>query len=346
MRRRGIKRIEVAVAGAIVAGLVFLAITLALKSREAARRAQCVNNLKQIGLALLNYESAWGVLPPTSGGGVGVGGDDFSMKARLMPFIEASAWYYGLNHAALSTDPRNWTCKCTVVSVFLCPSDANEPCGIEPSPSGVGPARQVGSTSYPNTIGTLYRTNGGKFDGPAYVLGAPGFGPPLTLGMITDGTANTAIFGEWIRGRGGANSSRGEQGPFRVYTSPTAVPAEDVPSTDGGLENQLASACRGSSALDPILGDTKGQVWMRGNCGEGGGYSHIMPPNDRACLFRGQAPDPFATLIGASSYHPGGVHLGLLDGSVRFVRDRIDPANWRAVSTYDRASNFTGPTSY
>src|SRR5262249_43986392 len=162
----------------------------------------------------------------------------------------------------------NWTCKCTVMSLFLCPADANVPCGIESPPSHTGPSRQVGSTNYPNNIGTLYRANGGKFDGPAYVLGEPGFGPPVTLGMVFDGTANTAIFSEWVQGRGG--SRPGEEGPSRVYSAPMSLPARDGYSTNDDLENQFAAPCRASSVLDPILGDHKGQVWMRGNCGEGG----------------------------------------------------------------------------
>ena len=100
------------------------------------------HNLKQLGLGVQNYASAWEVLPPTSG--QLAGGNDFSMKARLDSVHGGDCLVQLLNQSMLSTDPQNWTCQCYLVYWFLCPSDANVPCGIEPHPSVAGqpaPAR-------------------------------------------------------------------------------------------------------------------------------------------------------------------------------------------------------------
>jgi len=337
MRRRGIKLIEMVVVTAIIACLVLVGILCVFKAREAARLAQCANNLKQLGLAVQNYVSTWEVLPPTSGRAAG--GNDFSMKVRSIPFMEATGWYNALNESTLSTAPQNWTSQSYLVYCFLCPSDANVPCGIESHPFLSGSSHQLGYSSYPNNIGTLFRNNGGKFDGPAYVLGEPSFGPPLTLGMILDGTANTVIFSEWIRGRNGSR----EEGLFQVYSAAAALPARDGYCD---LDTQFAAACLASHVLDPTLGDHKGRLWMRGNCGEGGGYSHIMPPNQKACQFQGNTLGPFETMIGASSYHAGGVNVGLVDGSVKFISDRVNPGMWRSLATYEVGSRPVGPSSY
>jgi prepilin-type processing-associated H-X9-DG protein len=326
---------------AIIGCLVLLGIHFVVQAREAGRRASCANNLKQLVLAVQNYSSTWEVLPPTSG--KLAGGNDFSMKARLLPFMDSSHLYSDLNHAKLSTDPANWTSQCFLVYWFLCPSDANVPCGVEPSPAGVGSPRQIGYSSYPNNIGTLFRKNDGKFDGPAYVLGKASLGPPVTLGMIVDGTANTVMFSEWIRGRNGST----EHGLFQVYSAAATLPTRDS-YYDGeyALDTQFAAPCLASNVLDSTLGDHKGRLWMRGNCGEGGGYSHIMPPNQKACLFQRDALDPFHTMIGVSSNHPGGVNVGMVDGSVKFISDHVNPATWRSLATYELGSRPVGPSIY
>jgi prepilin-type processing-associated H-X9-DG protein len=325
MLRRGMTLIDWMVATAVVAILALVAAYAVLEAREVARRSWCANNLTQLGLAAQNYTSSMDVFPPTAAQGIGA--NDFSMKVRVIAFLEASPFYYGLNQGALSTAPENWTCLGTLVSCYICPSDQNIPCGFEPHASVFGASHQLGYASYPNNIGTFFRNNGGKFDGPAYTLGDPSLGPPMTAALITDGTANTALFSEWVRGRNGSTA----KGMFQVYSASVTFP-----TTNGTypLDSLLLAACRSSTVLDRTLGDHKGQLWLRDNCGEGGGYSHIMPPNQQACLFRGDRLDPFHTMIGASSNHPGGVNVGFCDSSVKFISDTINPGVWRALATY------------
>jgi prepilin-type processing-associated H-X9-DG protein len=339
MRRRGIKVIELLVVIAIIA--VFLAIFPhgCGEGREAARRAQCVCNLKMLGLGLANYYDVYqGLLPPASGGLPEP--NDFSMKVRLLPFLESSPFYDSINQSVLATDPENWTARCTPFSSFVCPSDTNRPGGLDPHPSVLRTANRVASSSYPNNIGTLYRNNGGKFDGPAYVTGDPSLGPPVSIMTIIDGTSYTVGFSEWVRGREGSRSRTKDQSA--VYSSSLLFPARNA---NYPLDPQFGRVCRASRVLDPALGDHKGQLWMRDNCGEGGGYSHVMLPNDRSCTFWGDPPNPIRTMIGASSHHPGGVNVGFLDGSVRFVKDRVSPAAWRTIATY-AGKEVLAPESY
>ena len=98
------------------------------------------------------------------------------------------------------------------------------------------------------------------------------------------------------------------------------------------LENYL-NACEGATALAGF--DYKGRVWGTDSAAQGGGYAHIMTPNLKACVFRGQ-PLPLeysAVCVGTSSFHPGGVNVGFLDGSVRFVKDDVNRQTWWALAT-------------
>ena len=72
---------------------------------------------------------------------------------------------------------------------------------------------------------------------------------------------------------------------------------------------------------------------MNQNCGKGGGYSHIMPPNTRSCYFSSTNASKTYTMVGASSNHPGGVNVGFLDGTVRFIKNSVSPPTWSAIAT-------------
>src|SRR3954462_200570 len=187
--------IELLVVIAIIAVLIALLLPAVQAAREAARRSQCVNNLKQLGLALHNYESSHGMLPPTCTYDVPTVGNDFSMKAHLLPYMEQTMVYQATNYSFAYNSAQNGTATSTTVNTFLCPSDGNTNNRIMASYAG----HAFGETNYGNNIGTSMSFTAGNFDGPAYSLGST-IGAPIKLAAIPGGTSNTAIFSEWTKG--------------------------------------------------------------------------------------------------------------------------------------------------
>ena len=306
MRRRGFTLIELLVVIAIIAVLIALLLPAVQAAREAARRMQCTNNLKQLGLAVANYESSNGCLPPTaaiSPSGPVVG--DFGMKTRLLPFIEQAQLYNTINvtYNGVAPNGQNDTILTTQVNAFICPSDANIPNYPYTLLNGTGTA-QVGFTNYPNNIGTIYRNNGGQYDGPAYMLGAylnPGAaqGGPVKLADVTDGTSNTVMFSEWVKGQG-STTARGVQ---QIYNNQNGFPSANAFVSLITYYNY----CKNTSTPSTLAAAPfKGLYWFNHKCGQGGGYSHIMTPNLNACVFSSDGDmAPGETSIGASLEPPG-----------------------------------------
>ncbi len=328
-RRPAFTLIELLVVIAIIAVLIALLLPAVQAAREAARRSQCVNNLKQLALAVQNYNDVNGSLPPTAdtrNTTTLIYSDNMGMKARILPFMEQAALFnsFNMGFILLAATGQNDTFATTQVNTFLCPSDGNVPCGNYKWKNGLT-TKQLAYGSYGNNIGTIFRNNGGKFDGPAYHIGTPGQGPTVTLAMVTDGTSNTAMWSEWIRGKNGTMTP----GLSQVYTA--SMP---FPTTNTYVSPLLyLNACKNSKTIVPNY-DHKGEKWANQACGEGGCYTHIMTPNLNACWFSGQTGTNAAhTLIGASSNHPGGVNVSFLDGSVHFVKSTINPLTWWAVAT-------------
>jgi prepilin-type N-terminal cleavage/methylation domain-containing protein/prepilin-type processing-associated H-X9-DG protein len=337
-RRRGFTLIELLVVIAIIAVLIALLLPAVQAAREAARRAQCVNNLKQLGLAVANYESGNGVLPPT---GTGASSDtllmnDFSMKARVLFFMEQSNVYNALNQSYYALSPTipaiNSTASCMTVSSFLCPSDGNNPAYTY---NGYTP----GMCNYTNNIGLSMFISGGRvLDGPAYRIGdSPSTldGPIVPLAAVTDGTSNTAMWSEWLKGK---NTKSGKQA---VYTA-----TQGWGSFTTSLGNYSTILMSVAQSCQPAPGtaatwDQKGAAWAPDWCGVGGGYSHLLAPNKTACFFAGSSTATFGpfpgnddvTMIGAQSSHPGGVNVGFLDGSVKFIKDSVNLQTWASIAT-------------
>jgi prepilin-type N-terminal cleavage/methylation domain-containing protein/prepilin-type processing-associated H-X9-DG protein len=312
--RGGFTLIEILVVIAVIGVLVALLLPAVQAARETARRTQCASNLRQIVLALSHYHDSNECVPPI--GHVSTSGlalNNFSLKARLLPFLEQTAAFNALNMSADDGDPTNTTVGAQHVAIFNCPSDGNYPDSGQPD-------MQAGDHSYPNNIGTWRYNNGGQMDGPAYLLASPKMGRPVSFTTVKDGLSQSAVFSEFVKG----NGNNGSDVLPQVY----GAPISEVPMT----LDRISSLCQDSST---ISWTRKGNQWLDHDCGQGGGYSHIQTPNKKSCVGNAFAVGSTRdhTIIGASSYHPGGVQTAFLDGSVRFVRNGVIQIVWASLGT-------------
>jgi prepilin-type N-terminal cleavage/methylation domain-containing protein/prepilin-type processing-associated H-X9-DG protein len=333
---RGFTLIELLVVIAIIAVLIALLLPAVQAAREAARRAQCVNNLKQIGLAVHGYVSDHGVVPPA-------GMTDSSnppqvdnvrspqmagFKVRILPYIEQQSIYniynfmVGDRKSAYNKNSTviNASIFTTTVRTYLCPSD--------PFVGGsdliqVGPTSNkvlVADSSYPINGGTNRQNNNGIVNGVAWWLGGSTFyGSVSSPASITDGTSNTALCSEWIKG----NQDLDQNGPDEVFAIASY--------SNGGPQNDV-SLCLASTFTPTSVWDDKGEAWSFQDTLRGGPYYHVMTPNKNSCATSTNwyIIDSFAT---ASSYHGGGVNVLFMDGTVRFVKDSVNLQTWYAIST-------------
>jgi prepilin-type N-terminal cleavage/methylation domain-containing protein/prepilin-type processing-associated H-X9-DG protein len=379
-RRRGFTLIELLVVITIIAVLIALLLPAVQSAREAARRASCTNNLKQIGLALHNYIAANETLPPSGSRHdylpiygfplnpvlpLYIRQNAWSMKSRILPYFEQGnlynsinfdldpVWSYGNTNYTMTGgwDPSNWTVRATVVTSYLCPSDT-APGNIVNLANTPDASRQ---TNYPNNIGNNRHFYGGVPDGPAYFPGWDNkLRNPVSLASITDGSNNTAVFSEWIKGNG-QDPLLSTDGLGIVYSGALISPYQNVGFFNGEYLN--AQLCSQRSLLRNFT--WKGERWVAQDDGRGGFYSHTQLPNRRACIYdnlpvinvatRDLSPDlcqncndSFVTMIGASSNHPGGVNMLFMDGSVRWIKNSISYQAWHAIGSKDGAEVISG----
>jgi hypothetical protein len=282
------------------------------QAREAARRSQCKNNLKQIGLALHNYETSHRIFPP---GGLGFP-YVWSAHAHLLPYFDQASLKNLLNYDvpplvafAGSHDPakvaQNDLAGQTRISVLLCPSDSD----------GV-PSSIYGGISYPACAGSGLNASGTVDDGS--ISNADGIvfsKSKIGFRDVTDGATNTVAFSEHLLGDGQNSAPTNGDYPNRVVE--LSLGTQTTPS-----------ACDPASA--PAWSGQRGAKWINGHLADTM-YNHWYGPN-------AELPDchngfhNFA-LTSARSAHSGGVQVVLVDGSCRFVSENINLATWQALGT-------------
>jgi prepilin-type N-terminal cleavage/methylation domain-containing protein/prepilin-type processing-associated H-X9-DG protein len=300
--RQGFTLIELLVVIAIIGVLIALLLPAVQSAREAARRAQCVNNLKQIGIGLHNYHDARGALPgaylvyPTT---------EFSALSQITGYMEQNNLFNNLNFSLPYSDPTNSTVLMTNVSNFLCPSDFRNPI----------PARGA-ATNYMADMGSWIVWQ--QASGPNAGLPGPNgtfYGNSATrFADITDGLSYTGFFSERVL----ADGSNAIVSPIAdVFFSP-------------GAPTTIADAMQQCQAIDiynlanqfPLF---MGAPWVNGQHI----FLHVAPPNTRSCGFFIY----LRAIMPPSSRHPGGVNMLLGDGSVRFIKDTVNINAWRALGT-------------
>lgn len=318
--RKGFTLIELLVVIAIIAILIGLLLPAVQKVREAAARAKCTNNLKQMGLAAQNYESTFNTMPPGAGPQTAATGFNSraSVQAMMLPYVEQAAKFNQFDFSQdVNSGANNANARLQDVPIYLCPSD----------PSA---ARQTnaGRSSYFGNLGaTAYVRTAGKsgvggiffYDPDSTTILNP---KALRILEITDGTSNTAMFAEIRRGFNNAGSFDPQDVRFVGFN----------PATD---DTTPPAACNANAGT--IIRYTGLQYYR--NLISTSLYTHTRTPNSALgdCLDSNNRAGDIGTLyaghITARSYHTGGVNISLADGSVRFVRDSIDIVTWRALGT-------------
>jgi len=327
-RSGGFTLIELLVVIAIIAVLISLLLPAVQSAREAARRAQCINNMKQLTLAAHNYMDANGTFPMGDHYGWDYTGpsytrQDFGHLVALTAYYEQGAVFNALNTNVMVYVYQNSTVSGVGISMLWCPSDGDIG-GLRypgmPGDGWDGSPIPMTFSSYAGNLGPLiYRwddPNLGSMQGVFAHTGGSGMGysnpssfRPVSIAMITDGTSNTIIYGEHAHSRISAQTQQGDYYGINWWSSGD-------------------------------YGDTT--------------FSSIFPPNyfvsDAQSLAANAQPQIVPRQsnfsVTATSMHPGGANFAFCDGSVRFIKNSINSWNTRAITSPNSASPNTAPFTY
>jgi prepilin-type processing-associated H-X9-DG protein/prepilin-type N-terminal cleavage/methylation domain-containing protein len=337
VKRTALTLIELLVVVAIIAVLIALLLPAVQRVREAANRAACVNNLRQLGLALHAYHDARGSFPPgftTSGSDV-VETGSFGGMVLLLPFLEQDNWYRRWDPSRNWYDPPNDAIVGVEVPVFYCPS--NRIHGVINTaflvPYAGRPLPSVAACDYLLCKGTnaaMCQVS----QVPPSARGVFDVNSKTRLIEITDGTSNTFAIGE-----GAGNNPR--FGIRRYY--PDTAPAADLfPGQPPFIDQSWSAGPMATKALH--TNGLLGGAWLGVTAQRGGQAAPFDEPMNNplglaalaygnGCTNSGTAPGTYDTLSGFRSAHPGGCNFLFCDGSVRFLSESVAPDTYRALST-------------
>ncbi|MGH2544303.1 MAG: DUF1559 domain-containing protein [Ardenticatenaceae bacterium] len=312
--RHGFTLIEALVSLGVIGLLLSLLMAAVQSSRERARQTQCLDNLRQLGVACSAFHATHQHFPPTDGS---IHGDDrrfhsYSPHARMLPYLDQLALFRTLHlpedkpldrHERPRSD-RNSEAMSQHVAVFVCPSDDVPPGGTSyRACMGIGPALHLrpGVPDWPKSNGSgPFRISRGMRDAD-----------------IRDGLSNTVFFSEKLVG----DSDTGQYVPWRDHLI--------VYNADMTSVADAERICRFASGDPPDHYSYGGFSWLFGGHAQTW-YNHSFPPNSPRpdCGYNAGA-------FTARSYHVGGVNSVLGDGSARFISENMDLAVWRALATRD-----------
>jgi len=323
---RGATLIELLTVIAVISLVTALLLPAVQRAREAARRASCANNLRQIGLALHEYDGTYQCFPPAATHEMPWGGTtierSYSPHTHLLPYLDQGELYNAINFnmdAWLPNQPNplngaggnyaNRTAYHTRIEAFMCPSDAG----------GIG---EVATNNYRANIGLLNET-----------LQVPGR-PDNGIGLfsthqrirardVPDGLSHTAAFSERLRGSGQSVRFVPER-DIALFSDPDTLRTVD----------DYVQACETIANPNAAYFEYAGRFWFFASSLYTW-YNHALVPNARTpdCANMGMG---YWGVHTARSWHFGGVNLLLADGSVRFVSENIERDAWRALATRNR----------
>jgi prepilin-type N-terminal cleavage/methylation domain-containing protein/prepilin-type processing-associated H-X9-DG protein len=332
-RRSGFTLIELLVMIAIIAVLIALLLPAVQAAREAARRIQCTNNLKQIGLAVHNYHDAVNALPLAAvvtfdrSGNPSFSG--WGVTARILPYLEGQNLFNACNFSIPNETPQNDTAMRMQIAAYLCPSDAlNRDVFVDD-----GQPRN--NTNYVFNRGDWYVWGGNvstmQPNSPFRVNRC------VPIAAVTDGLSNT-IFATEVK----------THTPYLLNCSGlTYAPINGI-AAPGPNDNPILIAqynsCSGSQA--ELRADSGHAEWEDGNTSQAG-FTTAWPPNKMTpgkfgstfvadadlISIREEDGGPTFAAVTARSFHPGGVNVVMGDGSVRFIKNSINGLNWRALGS-------------
>jgi prepilin-type N-terminal cleavage/methylation domain-containing protein/prepilin-type processing-associated H-X9-DG protein len=311
-RRRAFTLVELLVVIAIIGVLTALLLPAVQSAREAGRRTSCINNLKQLGIALVHFHDAKKQFPPGRGGPPP---KIFSPHAYLLPYVEEGGLEAMIDFTQAPTTvviagqkfpgDRNAAAAAEVVKILQCPSDVY---------SGRVEGSSFGATNYAANTGSA------AVDGSIWPADGVFFGQSdVHYRDILDGSAHTAAFSERLLGNGTALASGS-----LLSSDQAAIYILEINNSVSMSEPGCASPGSGGWY------NARGGKWILGNYGNTL-YNHRFSPNPPQwdCMNLPQQKGYMA----ARSYHPGGVNVLFCDGSVRFIREAIELAIWRALAT-------------
>ncbi len=351
--RRAFTLIELLVVIAIIGVLIALLLPAVQSAREAARRAQCTNNIKQLGLAVHGYHTkfnaipadgvflgpAYGTSPPASSPGWGW---NASWAVSILPELEGQPLYDAYNFKRGADEPDNNTVGFTQLAYLICPSDSLDGRVSSPWASSNYHGNHGGPGVLRNWSGTIvqnYTSYPQEWWGRDANMAYFGFA------TIRDGQTNTALFSEKLRGLPDnavvtPGSPDAKRGFFSVSFGPSLG---GMNSGNGTLAMEGLGKCKSIPGTQGSAGSylsgahwSLSYPWHLSNSA----YTHYNTPNGLSCFNTSDDPAPgtnpwgaVTTMVTATSDHPGGVNVCMTDGSVHFVKDTINPNVWWALGS-------------
>jgi prepilin-type N-terminal cleavage/methylation domain-containing protein/prepilin-type processing-associated H-X9-DG protein len=320
LRRRGFTLIELLVVIAIIGVLIGLLLPAVQKVREAANRMKCANNIKQVALALHNYESTFSTFPPgTKANSVfsynysANGGYEWTYFIHMiLPQLEQDAYYRLIGGPDFNipnpwVSPSSWpqAVQAQVIATLHCPSDSGDPNGNQPSISSA----TLTKSNYMGIFSGLQDSDTWYATFPSTQRALFQIGKPTRIADIIDGTSNSIALVEYLSG----------------ISDPT----------NGDIRGCIATNRAGAQFLyvthTPNTSSPDVSLDLAGFCQSGGTPDHNMPNINLPCI--GDNSNNFGgnNYASARSLHTGGVNVALCDGSVRFVANGISLTTWQAM---------------